>query len=182
MTHTRIDRATKTAELRQKHQPIFDALEEPKASFIPKMVHNVKGHPELGKCAGFFESELKDLVDVYTEMVDISMESEDPDRRLFRIRSNAHFREEYAASPPNQNGDSRYFIPFDEFEEVKLNKPKLSTKREKIEELDIPNNPNVDLPMEQMTMRDYAAIHMKEPVSLKPWLNDVIKEANTKPF
>jgi len=36
--------------------------------------------------------------------------------------------------------------------------------------------------MDQMIMRDYAAIHMREPVSLKPWLNDVIKEANLKPF
>jgi hypothetical protein len=182
MAYTKIDRTEMTAKLRQKHQATFDALDESKAMFIPKMVHNVKGHKELGKCAGFFESELKELVNVYTEMVDINMDSEDNERRLFRIRPNPHFREEYATSEPNQNGDCRYFIPFDEFEEVKLNKPKLSTRREEIDKLDIPNDPNMDLPMEQMTMRDYAAIHMKEPVSLKSWLNDVIKEANTKPF
>lgn len=180
MANTKVDRAKKTAELRQKHQPIFDALEEPKATFIPKMVHHIKGHQ--GLYAGFFESELRHLTDVYTEMVDIEMESEDQERRLFKIRANAHFREEYPTSEPNQNGDCRYFIPFDEFEEVKLNKPKISTKKEVIEKLDIPNDPDKDMPMEQMTMRDYAAIHMKEPVSLKPWLNDVIKEANLKPF
>jgi len=180
MANTKIDRATKTAELRKRHQPIFEALGEPKAVFIPKMVHHIKGHQ--GLYAGFFESELKHLEDVYTQMVDIEMNSEDEENRLFKIRANAHFREEYPASQPNMNGDCRYFVPFDEFEEVKLNKPMLSTIIAETETLDIPNDPDKDMPMEQMTMRDYAAIHMKEPVSLKSWLNDIIKESNLKPF
>jgi len=177
---TPLERKERTADLRQLHQPIFDALQVPDAKFIPKMVHHVKGHE--GLYAGFFESELDHLEDVYTEMVSMDMESEDPDRKLFRIRCNPHFKDEYPSSEPMPNGSVRYYVPFDEFEEVKMTTPKISTRREEVDSLDIPNDPDKDLPMDQMTMRDYAAIHMREPVSLKPWLNDVIKEANLKPF
>lgn len=177
---TPLERKERTAKLRQLHQPIFDALKVPDAIFIPKMVHRVKGHEGLH--AGFFESELDLNEDIYTEMVSMDLESEDPNRKLYKIRCNPHYKDEYSTSDPLPNGGVRYYVPFDEFEEVKMIKPKLSTKKEVIDTLDIPNDPDKDLPLEQMTLRDYAAIHMREPVSLKPWLNDVIKEANLKPF
>jgi len=36
-------------------------------------------------------------------------------------------------------------------------------------------NPDQDLPIDQMSIRDLAAILLKKPVSKKQWLNDIIK-------
>lgn len=165
---TPTERKNATAELRKKHQPIFKALGIPDATYVPKMAHNVKGL--IGLHMGFFVSELDG--DVYTEKVSMQMESEDPDRILYKLRHNPHFKEEFAASEPMAGGDCRYFVPVDEMEIVE--EPKSGKKKGKADTITIPNDPNSDLPMDQMTIRDYAAIHMKKPVSQKEWLNDII--------
>jgi hypothetical protein len=165
-----------TVNLRQKHQPIFNALGISDAIFIPKMAHYQKGL--TGLHMGFFESELEKGTDLYTEKVSMELESEDPNRTLYKVKHNPHFKEEYAASEPMPNGHCRYFIPVDEL--IEVTKPIESAKE--ADDLIIPKDPNLDLPMDQMTIRDYAAIHMREPISFKLWLNDVITDANQKPF
>ena len=159
------ERKEMTAELRKKHQPYFDAEKTPEASFIPKMAHFVPGLEGLHM--GFFESEMKE--DVYTEMVSMQLESEDPSRTLYKVRYNPHFEEEYAKSAPMSNGSCRYFIPLDEMEAID------PTKSEN-KKITIPKDPDADLPMDQMTMRDYVAIHTGKPVSFKPWLNELIQK------
>ena len=122
-----------TADLRQKHQPIFDALGKPDALFIPKMAHYQKGL--TGLHMGFFESELEKGQDIYTEKVSMELESEDPTRTLYKVRPNPHFKEEYAASEPMPNGHCRYFIPTDELIEVEM--PKSPAKE--ADDITIPN-------------------------------------------
>lgn len=168
------ERKEATAKLREKHQPIFNALGIPDAEFIPKMSHFQKGL--TGLQMGFFEGELSKGCDLYTEKVSMSLEPEDPNRTLYRWRHNPHFKEEYATSDPNEGGFVRYFIPVDELEEVYVEQEKINKK----DDIKIPFNPNTDAPMDQFTIRDYAAIHLQQPVSQKAWLNDIIKSSTTK--
>jgi len=178
---TPVERKEKTAELRSKHQPTFDALSIPEAIFIPKMAHHVKGLQGLHM--GFFISELDHGLDVFTEMVSMQMESEDPARILYKFRHNPHFKDELAPSDEVPTDSTRYYVPVEELEVVeapkKRGRPKGSTKQRIVT---IPTDPNEDLGMDQMTLRDHACITLKVPKSFKPWLNDIIEAANTQPF
>ena len=168
------ERKERTAQLRELHQPIFESLGNPEALYIPKMAHNVKGLEGLHM--GFFKSELDHGEDVYTEKVSMAQESEDPSRTLYRVRFNPHFEDEYATSEPMPNGHCRYFIPVDELEVV-------TEETTEEEDIVIEQDPDAgDLPMDQMTMRDYAAIKLLVPRSSKGWLNSMIEEAINKPF
>lgn len=161
------ERKKRTAELRKKHQPIFDALGVPDAVFIPKMAHYVKGLE--GIHMGFFESELEHGEDVYTEKVSMQLESEDPDRTLFKVAGNPHYDEEYAKSEPTAGGSFRYFVPVEEMEEITM--PSKTAKK-----ISIPKDPERDQPMDQMTMRDFYSMIQNKPVSSKDWLNDLISK------
>lgn len=157
------ERKDRVKELKAYQQPLLDKLGVSDAIYIPKMAHNVAGLEGLHM--GFFESELSNG-DVYTEKVSIRMESEDPSRTLYKWNHNPHFKEDYEKSEPASTGDCRYFIPVDELEIMEEPKEEL--------DFDIPN-PDGDCPMEQMTMKDHAAITWMMPVSDKKWLNDLIK-------
>lgn len=168
------ERKAKIAELRKKHQHIFDAMGIPDAYFIPKMAYLPKsGVAE--KIIAMFPSELKS--DFYTEFVDINYESEDPQRELWKWNFNPQFDTEYEKSPPHPvSGHVRSFIPVGELvlvTEVKPSTSNLSTKSV-MEEFTL-NDPDQDLPLDQMTIRDVAALLLKKPVSKKKWLNDLIK-------
>jgi len=161
---TPAERKERKNKLREKHQPLFDSLNIKPSSYIPKMAHNVHGLD--GLYMGFFESELING-DVYTEKVSMKMESEDPERNLYKWKYNPSFKEDYQATEPSMHGDCRYLIPLDSLEVVK-------TVIEKTEPLLITSDPESDLPIEQITLRDYAAIHLNKPVSKKDWLNEII--------
>lgn len=178
------ERKDATAELRQKQQPIFDALGISDAKYIPKMAHHVSGLQ--GIHMGFFESELNHNEDVYTEMVSINMESEDPTRTLYKWRNNPHFKEELVPSDTEITKSTRYYVPMDELEKIEMpatpkrrvGRPK-KTISTKSPETTTPIRTVVidsteDLPMEAMTIRDYIAIHTGRPCSAKPWINEIV--------
>jgi alpha-galactosidase/6-phospho-beta-glucosidase family protein len=176
------ERKDATAELRKKQQPIFDALGIPDAKYIPKMAHHVSGLN--GIHMGFFESELNHGEDVYTEMVSIMMESEDPTRTLYKYRYNPHFKDELVPSDEVISKSTRYYVPMDELEVVIMpanakkkagRPPKAVAKEEnKTPIRTIVVDSTEDLPMEAMTIRDYIAIHTGNPVSAKPWINEIV--------
>lgn len=180
------DRKEKVALLRLHHQPVFEALNISSATFIPKMAHFVSGL--RGKHMGFFESELSHGNDVYTEMINRSWDSEDSTRTLYKYRSNPHFRDELATSDPDKNGNVRYFVPMDELEivEAPIHKPKRKKKVGKIQTRKPDTNINVsesgdeseDFPMNEMTCKDYIAVHTGMPVSEKQWINDIVTGNN----
>tara|TARA_R110002074_G_scaffold114748_2_gene245300 strand:- start:3577 stop:4089 length:513 start_codon:yes stop_codon:yes gene_type:complete len=152
-----------TLELRKKHQSIFDDLGIKDAAFVPKMAYVPKELDEV--CMGFFENELLQG-DLYTEKVSMSMESEDSSRTLYKVSFNKFYKDEYSTSPPNQvTGNVRYYIPLSEMEIV---------EKLEIKEFNL-TDPDEDMPMDQMTMRDLAALLLKKPVSKKKWLNEIIK-------
>lgn len=178
------ERKEATLLLRQKHQKIFDALSIPEAVYIPKMAHHVKGLQGLHM--GFFESELNHGEDVYTEMVSMQMESEDPTRTLYKYRYNPHFKDELEPSDEEPTASTRYYVPVEELEVVTMpvEEPAKKRGRPKKERIvTIPNDPRADQPMDQMTLRDHACLTLRVPESSKVWLNELIIKANKQtPF
>jgi len=172
-----VDRKKAISELRKYHQETFDALGIPNAIYIPKMAHYVKG--VQGVHMGFFESEMNHDQDIYTEKISINMESEDPDRTLYRIRANPHFREEYFTQETIEGKAVKYFVEVEEMEIIPRATKKVA-QRIKVKQdqpMVIDNDPDLDLPMEQMTLRDYACLKLGVPGSFKPWLNELIKKS-----
>jgi hypothetical protein len=167
-------------KLKEYHQPLMDVLGLSNAAFLPKLAYTPHGKNE--RYNALFYSEISKGVDICIAFADsnnlpqsipvvIGSEEEGfEDNALYRWKFNPHYEEEYEKTEPNQTGHCRYLIPVSEL--VKLNYPTVEESI-KVTEFAI-SDPDQDLPMSQMTMRDYAAIHMRKPISMKPWLNDVI--------
>jgi hypothetical protein len=171
------DKREKLKKLREFHQIEFEKLGVPNAVFIPKMAYQPYGKTE--KHIAFFLSEINRGEDVYVEFCSKDLDPEDPKRTLYKWLFNAHYQTEYDVTEPHAvTGHVRYLIPVAELVVVKVNIPEetISEAEEKAADIEFSlDNPDEgDIPMNQMTMRDYAAIHLKKPVSRKKWLNDII--------
>lgn len=162
------ERKNKVAELRKKHQTLFDNMGDSEALFFPKLAYRPEGKEE--RHISFFVSELRRGSDIYTEFVGSNCDSEDPDRTLWKWNYNPHWKEEYDNTEHLDNGPVRYLIPVSEL--VKVEAPKISKTSKQISLMDFDLD---DSPMSEMTIRDLAAILWKQPVSSKDWLNDLIK-------
>ncbi len=175
-------------KIRLYHQATFDRLKIINPKFIPKFAYTPLGKTE--KYIAFFENEINHGADVYVEFADREFVLQSTtDRELYRLRYNPHYNTEYEKLPAVEEGKSdRYIIPIAELVliqkdpigpdvafEVAESSPKLKTNTQA--ELEFPKlmDPNLDAPFEQMTLRDYAAIHLKKSCSTKAWLNDIIK-------
>jgi hypothetical protein len=166
------DKKERLRKLREFHQPTFDNNGVSDALFIPKMAYRPHGKTDLH--IAFFASEVNKGEDVYVEFTSKDLIPEDTERRLYRWNFNSHFQEEYETTDPHpQTGHVRYLIPVDELVLIKLAKKDLINKS--AGSFDLPN-PDQDLPMDQMTIRDLAAILLNKPVSTKQWLNDLINK------
>jgi hypothetical protein len=158
------DKRENLKKLREYHQPLLDKLGLSDANLIGKLAYTPYGKTEMYNA--FFQSEISKGQDVFIEFADKDNLPQFEDRALYRWKFNPHFEEEYEKTEPSATGVIRYLIPISEL--VKVEAPS---------ETDLEFNltdPEQDLPMDQMTMRDYAAIHMRKPVSRKPWLNALI--------
>lgn len=165
------DKREKLKRLREFHQKTLNELGVAEAVFIPKMAYIPYGKTE--KHIAFFQSEISKGQDVFVEFCSKDNDPEFEDRGLYRWKFNAHFEAEYEKTEPNpQTGHCRYLIPIAELVKVKEYVQATETPQT-ILEFQI-TDPDQDLPMDQMTMRDYAAIHMRKPISMKPWLNELI--------
>ena len=180
-TETPESRRNKIKLLREFHQDVLDSINESDAVFIPKMAYKPIGKNELH--VGFFENEINKGVDVYLEFCSRENEPEDVNRTLYKYINNPHFKEEYDTTEPSQStGHVRYLVPVAElkiissYDLAKSNvispTTHVSEKQEQLK-FDLPDA-ETDLPMDQMTIRDYAAIHLNKPVSHKEWLNQII--------
>lgn len=169
------DKREKLKKLREFHQPLLNEIGVPEAIFIPKMAYRPYGKSDIH--IGFFASEINKGEDVYVEFTSKEYVPEDPERRLYKWRFNPHFEEEYDRTDPNaQTGHFRYLVPVDELILIKYAKKeeKIKTNGTLALDFNVIPDPENDLPMDQMTIRDYAAIHMMKPISHKSWLNALI--------
>lgn len=168
----------KISELKSLHLDKFKKLGVENPVFIPRISYTPIGSSE--KVISFFEGDFKEARDIYTHFVSKGYESEDIQNRLWKWTYNPFYETEYKKSDPHPDtGHVRYIIPVDELELIDdeyFKRIKGSSKVEEVFDIeeDIPD-PNTDLPLDQMTMRDLAAIMLKKPVSRKKWLNDIIK-------
>jgi len=168
------DKREKLRKLREFHQETFNELDSPNALFIPKMAYRPYGKTDLH--IGFFASEISKGEDVYVEFCSKENVPEDPLRRLYKWRFNPHFEEEYEKTEPNGvTGNVRYLVPVDELTVVKAaEEVKPTAIRTKEISFDDFADADTDLPIDQLTIRDLAAILLQRPVSNKKWLNQLI--------
>ncbi len=168
-----LDRREKIEQLFKHHDKVFKKLKIEKPLYIPKMAYYDRDVKET--VISFFESEMHGE-DIFTEFISRDCDSEDESRTLYLWKYNPHFKDEYKTTAPHPTtGHVRYLIPVSELIVVE---ELISEIDEEEDEFltDIPN-PDLDLPMDQMTLRDYACIKLKTPQSFKPWLNEIINKA-----
>ncbi len=176
-TKTTLSKRERIKELMSEHSVLFlkEGVKNPK--FIPRLCYMHKGQ----KIVGFYPSEIKGEQDIYAEFCDRNDVPEDPERTLYKWKYNAHYEEEYETSEPHPvTGDKRYLIPVDELLIVKnlhihpVTTHALEENSPEVAELVI--SEDLDVPYSQMTLRDYAAIKWRKPVSSKRWLNELIMQ------
>ena len=163
-SNTGLTRKDKIAELKKKHKEVFERLGIADPHYIPKMFFGTPLSMPL------FKSEMKDGKDVYTEKVSKSFESEDSNRTLYKWKHNPKWATAYPTKPLSHGEGNMYLIPFDELIPIVEEK-----KKNPIYDFGIVD-PDTDLPIDQLTIRDLAAILTGKPVSLKQWLNEIVKK------
>lgn len=163
-TNETLDKKTKIEILKSHHKKLFSKLGVTNPFFTPKMAYFDSGE----RVISFFPSEVEKGEDIYTEFVSRDYDSEDETRTLYKWKYNPHYASEYKTSPPQTaNHTIRYIIPVEEL--IVCTEPE-----DEIEEFDMPD-PDQDLPLDQLTIRDLAAILTGKPVSMKKWLNEIVK-------
>lgn len=173
-----------TEERKEKIQNLFifykdffstNSIKEP--LFIPKMAYVPEGKDE--KHVTFFTSELENAEkfdtpkDIYIEFADIEYNSEDPERTLYKWKFNPHWRTEYDLVK-SKAGYERYAIPIDELHVV-TNAKKLQSMKTIEIQFDETEIFSDDVALQDITLRDIAALLLRKPVSKKEWLNKLIK-------
>jgi hypothetical protein len=129
---------------------------------------------------GIFGSEFRKEKGFFFELISSDLDPIDPERKVYRVPPNTCYEEEYEFNPKNS-----YNVPLEELRvvnpySVAITKGAEIFKNPEIIKEKVLKNPQVSLPLEdapysEMTIRDYMAIHTGKPVSLKSWLNDLIK-------
>lgn len=186
----------KIENLLQGQLPLFNQLDinnpyyQPRTFFIDKGVEGI----------GFFEGELKKGTDIYTERVSkdfLFIEKRDPknplansygivqtpykevsieQRPMYVWKYRADWEEIYHVQRLTHDTKQRIFFipvnhlkPLPKFQDISQQELKLD------EVLSNDNKKNLeDIPLTEMSVRDYAAIVWRKPVSLKPWINQLI--------
>lgn len=169
----------KILELQKHHEELFKKERIANPKFIPRMAYKHEGELIIG----FYPSEAKGGVDIYTEFCSRDYDPEDEERRLWKWIYNPNFAEEYVQSEAHPTtGDRRFLVPIDELVNITEHYEMLASQSafKKIEEFDEIPDQNSDLPLEGMTIRDFASVIWKEPVSHKMWLNKLIESIKNK--
>lgn len=164
----------KIEDLKKLHKEKFEKLGLTNPLFIPRICYIPIGEAE--QVVSFFEQDFAKGKDIYTHFVSKGYDSEDPQNRLWKWTYNPFYATEYKKSDPHPDtGNIRFIVPVEELElidDAYFNKDVPESTAFDIDD-EIPN-PNEDPLIEQMTIRDLAAILLKKPVSRKKWLNEIV--------
>lgn len=172
---TNEERKKRVAELKEHHQSYFDSIGESKARFTAKMLY---GNPEKSK---FFYSEIGNDSPLYVEFVTRDYVPQAA-RNLYVYKFRADY-DSFFIKEQTESGLEMYVVPFENF-------TKVASDEEPVKQLGIAQgsldldfdiiNPDEDCPMDNITLRDWASILLRVPVSRKEWLNKLIKESCQK--
>jgi hypothetical protein len=181
---TSAERREKTEQLLQEHKWIFDILKEEEPLFIPKSAYIPRGKNE--HFVSFFPSELIRKQDIYTEFVSYDLVPEDPNRTLYKLKANPFYDEEYEKT---DDANFRYLVPVKELEKIVISNPEADNEFSELDEIITLKKPEAeakpkinlsedvsDIPLSEISVRDFAAIMLKKPISNKEWLNKLIKD------
>lgn len=167
-------------EFREHHHKLIENLGISRLDFNMKMPFYDK---QARNVVGIFSSEFKKEKGFYFELITNEFEPLDSSRTVYKIPYNPNFEEEYEL---NERGS--YLVPLEELRIVNASSIAISGTSAILE--DTPSKtvtapkPSVSYkapgPMEdalyqEMTIRDFYAIHTGKPVSSKSWLNELIK-------
>lgn len=164
-TNETLDKKAKIEELKSYHKKTFAKMGVSNPFYSPKMSYFDSGE----RVVSFFPSEVEKGEDIYTEFVSRNYDSEDPTRTLYKWKYNPHYASEYrTTTPASEMQTIRYIIPVEELIVCSFE------DEFPVDEFDMPD-PDQDLPIDQLTIRDLAAILTGKPVSMKKWLNEIVK-------
>jgi len=175
---TSAERREKTEILIQEHLWKFDVLKITNPLFIPKSAYIPRGKNE--HFISFFPSELNRNEDIYTEFVSYDLVSEDTERTLYKLKVNPFYDEEYEKT---DDANFRYLVPVKELEKIVISNP--DAEFSELDDLITLKKPETkietnvydeltDIPLSEISVRDFAAIMLKKPISNKDWLNKLI--------
>ena len=144
---------------------------------------------------GVFGSEFKKDKGFFFELVTRDLDPLYSDRKVYRIVRNDNHEEEFEMTEKGS-----FLVPVDELRLVNAQSVAISKggavfsndkifEKQSLQEL-VQQTPaevkpitisqreitNTDAPYAEMTIRDYIAIHTGKPVSLKPWINDLLQK------
>jgi hypothetical protein len=124
------------------------------------------------------------------EIIDSNLNPADIHRTVYRLAHNRFFEDEYQIDEKN-----KYLVPLNQLKKINrqsaalmknnLISEKPATKStnydETVTKSYLPfekNQPKKeeDAPYSELTIRDFIAIHTGKPVSLKSWINDLVKK------
>jgi hypothetical protein len=154
-------------EIRAYHQPLLDALGIPLVYVMGKMQ---KQDAEGRQVVFLYPTELEKGDDVYVEFTTRDYIPCTLERKLWKWKFDAGWKKY-----PVAEGSDHRLVPFSEFVEVVPPSNFKKNPAKEVQEFDLPlPGDEEDCFMKEMTLRDYASIHLKTPMSLKPWLNVLI--------
>lgn len=165
----------KLDQIREYHAPLIRALGISPLDFNMKMPFYDRAGRQV---IGVFGSEFRKDKGFYFELVTRDLDPLESDRKVYRIARNDNHEEEY-----EMNEKGSFLVPVEELRVINPTGPQpvakkpepvqpapvFSTKAQTVEE---------DAPYSEMTIRDYVAIQTGKPVSLKPWLNELLQQSN----
>jgi hypothetical protein len=165
--NVQLDKKQKVALMLDYHRAKIKKDGESDPLFSPKMFFyapQVKGD----RVIMVFQSEMENQKDLYFEVVTKEYEPIDP-RTLYKWKFNPHYKEEYVERTNSASGSKQYLIPESEIETL--------GERELFEDAEFEDeipDPNQDMPMSNMSVRDFAAIMWKTPISKNKMINQLI--------
>jgi len=184
---TRLVKNENLDRLREFNAHLITDLGISRTDFKAKMPFFANGR----RVVGVFESEFRQEKGLYFELTNQLNEPSDPDRTVYRVSPSMYFKEEYEQSMYHKDS---YLVPVEELQIVnrksaaisKYNAVESSDRifsaiKEKIKEDQTASKPPTestslaDSMFSEMTVRDFAAIFYKKPVSNKAWLTELIK-------
>ncbi len=172
---TVVDKKENLKKLREFHKATLDRIGVPVEYLTGKMAYRPYGRAEV--YVSFFDNEINKGHDIFLEFTNRDYIPEDVNRVLYMWKFNPHFEEEYEKTESATGTTSpRYLIPVDELVVIKNYGDKSEPeKSEKELSFDLPD-PSIDPPINELSIRDLAAILLNKPVSNKQWLNELIKQ------
>lgn len=161
----------KLDHIREYHTPLIRALGISPLDFNMKMPFYDKHGRYV---VGIFGSEFKKDKGFFFELVTRDLDPLESDRKVYKIARNDNHEEEY-----EMNEKGSFLVPVDELRVINPTSAPVDNKPEPPQPAQVfssksQDSVEPDLPYSEMTIRDYMAIHTGKPVSLKPWLNELL--------